>query len=233
MASLHTSCIKFSGGQIHCPSCSSDRVIKNGRTANNKQQFACKNCRKRFIIDYCYKAYSSSINTNIIALIKEGSGIRSIARLLRISTITLLARINTIAGNVKQPPLTRGRTYEVDELCTFVYYKGRKIWVASALDRHTKQVVRMVIGSRTNKTLQQLTSVLQLSNARTIYTDKLKNYKHLIDARIHRTTRYGTNYLERYHLTLRTHLRRLNRRTICFSRSLLYLENILKVYLWA
>jgi insertion element IS1 protein InsB len=44
--------------------------------------------------------------------------------------------------------------------------------------------------------------------------------------------RYSTNHIERFNLTLRTHLKRLNRRTICFSRSLVLLNAILKIYFW-
>jgi len=34
---------------LYCPSCKSDRVIKNGHTSNKKQQWICKNCNMRFL----------------------------------------------------------------------------------------------------------------------------------------------------------------------------------------
>jgi len=55
--------------------------------------------------------------------------------------------------------------------------------------------------------------------AERIYTDKLKNYEYIISGKVHRTTLYQTNHIERMNLTLRTHLKRLNRKTICFSGS--------------
>ena len=40
---------------LKCSSCSSDNIVKNGKTRNGKQRFLCKNCSKSFIIDYNYK----------------------------------------------------------------------------------------------------------------------------------------------------------------------------------
>jgi transposase-like protein len=48
---------------------------------------------KRCIDFYSSKGCRKEINANIIILIKEGMGIRSIARVLGISTSTLLKRI--------------------------------------------------------------------------------------------------------------------------------------------
>ena len=65
-----------------------------------------------------------------------------------------------------------------------------------------------------------------------IFTDKLKNYGYLIDEKQHSVKRFGSNHIERKNLTLRTHLKRLNRRTICYSKSLVVLIVILKIYFW-
>ncbi len=63
-----------------------------------------------------------------------------------------------------------------------------------------------------------------------IFTDKLKGYQSLIPPSIHRIVRYGTKNIERANLTLRTHLKRLSRKTICFSRSEIMLKAVLKIY---
>lgn len=77
-----------------------------------------------------------------------------------------------------------------------------------------------------------VTETLHLAEAKRIYTDKLRNYKSLINKSIHRTTLHGTNHIERHNLTLRTHLKRLSHKTICFSRSMAVLAAILKIYFW-
>lgn len=66
--------------------------------------------------NYSYKAYYQDINLSIVKLTKEGVGIRSIARLLNISTTTLLSRVVLIAKNIKQPIIPKNKSYEVDEI---------------------------------------------------------------------------------------------------------------------
>ncbi|MCF8372997.1 MAG: IS1 family transposase [Bacteroidales bacterium] len=106
------------------------------------------------------------------------------------------------------------------------------MWIVSAWRKDTKEVVRFSVGSRTNKTLRRVTDTLGLANTLKIYTDKLKQYSTLIDQKVHNTKTHGTNHVERMHLNLRTHLKRLNRRTICFSKSMSLLIAILKIYFW-
>lgn len=231
MNANQTFCCKVSDG-ILCYVCKSANIVKNGTTKNKKQQYYCKKCNKRFIDYYTYLAYNPDVNKQIVALTKEGLGIRSIARVLAISATTILKRIITIARTVTKPVISKGKIYEVDEINTFIKRKSKKIWIAYALERASKTVVNFRIGARTNKTLLYVLKTLTNSNAKQIYTDGLKNYKYLIDQKIHYVVRYGTNHIERNNLTLRTHLKRLNRRTICFSRSLVVLAAVLKIYFW-
>ena len=226
-----TSCFRISDGKT-CPNCKMIKIIKNGTTKNKKQQYYCKNCNKRFIENYTYNAYLSDINNKIILFTKEGLGIRSTARILKISTTTLLKRIIIIAKSISQPIISKGKTYEVDEMCTYINHKRNFIWLVYALDKDSKNVVSFNVGKRTNKTLSKVVDALHLSDAKRIFTDGLKNYKYLIDKKFHSVKRFGTNYIERKNLTLRTHLRRLNRRTICFSKSMVVLVSILKIYFW-
>ncbi|HET8574246.1 MAG TPA: IS1 family transposase [Edaphocola sp.] len=226
------SCIRVSDVRL-CPYCKSSGIVKNGHTKTGKQQYLCKYCKKRFIDYYTYSAYQEGVNSYIIQLTKEGLGIRSTARVLHISTTTLLKRIMAIARDLSKPVIRKGKTYEVDELCTFIKQKSRRIWVVYALERKSRAVVSFATGTRTNKTLNRVLSTLKLSEAYKIYTDGLKHYKSLIESAVHRVSRYGTNHIERKNLSLRTHLKRLGRKTICFTRSLVVLGAILSIYFWA
>lgn len=229
MHSTRTLCSKI---EVKDPkeSCRHQRIIKNGRTANHKQRYKCSNCGKQFIYQYTYRAYHSGTNTKIIQLLKEGVGIRSTARLLKISATTVVERILRIAKMLTYPIIIKGKSYEVDELRTFIKRKDRLIWIVYALERVSRQVVSFAVGPRTNKTLNIVLKTLILSDARQIYTDKLVNYSYLIRSNIHHTSNYGTNHIERKNLTLRTHLKRLNRRSICFSRSIAMLNACLMIY---
>ncbi|MBL7788510.1 MAG: IS1 family transposase [Chitinophagales bacterium] len=81
MATLMTSCIRLTDTQ-KCPYCSSKSLIKNGKTKTGKQKFYCKSCGKYLLNFYTYKAYDPYLSHNVCALIKEGCGVRNIARLL-------------------------------------------------------------------------------------------------------------------------------------------------------
>lgn len=226
-----TSCFRCVGGTKTCTICRI-KVIRHGYTKSGVIRYRCRGCGKTQVENYTYKAYFQDMNQNIINLTKEGMGIRSTARFLQISTTTLLKRILLIAKNIKPPVIPMGKEYEVDELCTYVGNKEKKAWVVCAMQKQNRDIVNFNIGRRTNQTLKKVTETLHLSHAKKIFTDKLRNYKSLIEEKIHKVVRYGTNHLERFHLTLRTHLKRLNRKTICFSRSLIILTAVLKIYLW-
>ena len=114
-------------------------------------------------------------------------------RLLEISTTTLIRRIISISKNITAPHVTANAEYEVDEIKTFVGRKKDHIWVAYALNCADKSVVCFSVGPRTNETLSRVTD--KLTNARLIYTDKLRQYKTLISPEIHRTAHRGTNVI--------------------------------------
>ena len=207
-------------------------MIKYGKTKSGNQRYICKLCKKTRVENYTYQAYKPDIDESIIQFTKEGLGIRSTARVLKISTTTLLKRIVAIAKNIHQPIIRKGKTYEVDEMCTYIKNKRNFIWLVYALEKNSKNVVSFNVGKRTNKTLSRVLDTLKLSEAKKIFTDRLKNYRYLIDEKLHSVKRFGTNHIERKNLTLRTHLKRLNRRTICFSKSLIVFISILKIYFW-
>ncbi|WP_317130506.1 IS1-like element transposase [Flavobacterium pectinovorum] len=69
------------------------KVIKNRITKNKKQHYYCEICNIRFIENYTYQAYFSNLNQQIVLLINEGLGIRSTARILKISNTTLLKEL--------------------------------------------------------------------------------------------------------------------------------------------
>ena len=205
---------------------------KDGHQANGTQRYKCKHCHRKQQERYKYNAYFPDLDKNIVLYTKEGVGVRSTSRILRISPTTLLRHIILIAKRISHTPIVKRRIYEVDEIKSFVRRKDGHVWIAYALDRKSKEVVSFNIGARTNTTLSVVTETLHIAEAKRIYTDKLRNYKSLIDKSIHRTTLHGTNHIERHNLTLRTHLKRLTRKSICYSRSSVILYAVLKIYFW-
>lgn len=219
------------GGKLQCLLCKGF-YIKHGKTGSGKQRYKCKGCSKTFIDDYRNKAYITC-DTSITTLVKEGCGIRSIARLLSISNTTVLKRILSIAKGISKPFISLNKAYEVDEMRTFYKNKSKLLWIVYAVQRDTKQAADFAVGGRTKTTLQKVISTLFLSNANKIYTDKLNLYSYIIPSNIHCSKQYSINHVERKNLSVRTHLKRLSRRTICFSKSISLLTACLKIYFWS
>lgn len=128
--------------------------------------------------------------------------------------------------------ITKGQEYEIDELRTYIGNKGRLYWIVYALCKVSKRVVDFKVGKRNAKTLQRVTDTLLLAEARKIYTDKYPLYQSLIPKAIHNQSAYKINHIERKNLSIRTHLKRLSRKTICFSKSRIMLEACLGIYFW-
>ncbi|MDI1255292.1 MAG: IS1-like element transposase [Flavobacterium sp.] len=110
MVSNQTTCIKRVGGKEICDVCNG-LLIRYGKSSANKTRYRCKNCGKTIVESYTYEAYHSDINQDIITYIKEGLGIRSTARILKIFTSTLLSRIISIAKNIIQPPIPKRQSF--------------------------------------------------------------------------------------------------------------------------
>uniref|UniRef100_UPI0035311CED transposase-like zinc-binding domain-containing protein n=1 Tax=Flavobacterium noncentrifugens TaxID=1128970 RepID=UPI0035311CED len=133
-----TSCIKVSDEKT-CPYCKELTAIKNGATKNKKQQYHCKACKKRYLSNYTYNAYHPNINADIILFTKEGLGIRSTARILKIAAATLLKRIRAIAKQITQLVIKKGKEYEVDEMCTYVKRKNQFHLVGLRIGKRIKK----------------------------------------------------------------------------------------------
>ena len=125
------------------------------------------------------------------------------------------------------------QSYEVDELFTFVGNKETgEICIVYALERDTRSVVSLAVGKRTKVNLQSVVHPLLLRNAKRISTDGLPAYATIIPKDQHCCKRRCTNRIERMNLNLRTYLKRLNRKTICYSKSAAVLLAVVKIYFW-
>ncbi|WP_241676674.1 hypothetical protein [Flavobacterium pectinovorum] len=64
-----------------------------------------------------------------------------------------MKRIVSIARSISKPFISKGKTYEVDKLCTYIRHKKNYIWLVYALEKNSKTVVSFNVGKPTNKTL--------------------------------------------------------------------------------
>jgi insertion element IS1 protein InsB len=217
---------------MECKHCKAN-CKKDGKQPNGRQKYRCKGCGKYQQMEYRYEAWKAGKDQEIIAHVKEGSGIWNIARLLRISKTTVLAKIKRIALEIKSNgQFPKVGSYEVDELHTFIGSKATDCYVSYAMCKATRKVVDFVVGGRTKQNIERLTAKLLGLEPRRIHTDGLNLYPLLIPANIHKAGKWGTLGIERKNLTLRTNLKRLARRSICFSRSREMLVACLKIWFW-
>lgn len=132
---------------------------------------------------------------------------------------------------IKKGIRKKKQEYEVDEMYTYIGNKESSCYIIYALNKATRKVVDFVLGGRTRENISKIINQVKALNPKCIYTDKLNVYPALMDNIKHITQQYNINHIERMNLNLRTHLKRLSRKTICFSRSKEMLESCLKIYL--
>ena len=207
---------------------------KNGKQKDGRQKYQCLKCRKYQQLIYSYHACVKGIEESIVRHVKRSNGIRDIAYLLKVSPVTVIRKIRLIAWGLESTyASSKGCVYEMDELHTFVGNKKQDQWLIYGINKGTKDVVDLVVGRRNKENIKKIVDKILQYDPKKICTDGLNIYPGLIDKAIHRPGRYVTNRIERMNLTFRTHLKRLTRSTLCYSKKVDMLEACMKIYLWA
>jgi len=124
-----------------------------------------------------------------------------------------------------------GRAAELDEMWSFVGAKKKARWLWHALDHHTGRVLAYVVGSRKDAVFLKLKAVLTPLGITHYYTDRAGVYQRHLPPTQHTVGKLTMQKIERKHLTLRTRLKRLARKTLCFSRSYLMHDLLIGLYM--
>ena len=222
----------MSSNQTTCSRCV-DESVKNGKTRAGKQRYLCRSCGKSYVLNPTNVGYGIKFDQSIVNFIREGCGIRSTSRLLGIAPSTVIKSMLRISKTIVPPsiPLDLERV-QVDELHTFITTKSMEVYVIYSWSDDLKRVLTMTVGTRSKFNLRLVVNPLLEADVQTINTDRYSGYKGVVPIKKHTTFKIRNNGIERHNLTLRTHLKRLNRRTICFSKSLVVLIAVLKIYCW-
>src|SRR5215475_6151196 len=216
---------------IICPRCSSVSIVKNGKTAQRKQRYSRKDCRRQFIRDYTNLGCVGAIRDLVVPLTIDGSGIRDIERVLFLSTNTILKTLREAATRIDESAYPRRvRDLEMDEFWSFVGAKRRQRWTWYGYDRQRRKVVAFVNERRTDAACRQLLQKLGECQITRYHTDNWRSYAKLLPTRRHRISKEGTRRIERHNLNFRTRLKRLQRHKICYSRSAVMNDAVIKLY---
>jgi len=120
---------------------------------------------------------------------------------------------------------------ELDEMWSFVGNKTNPRWLWHAIDRHTGRVLAYVFGRRKDKVFLQLKALLEPFGIRRYCTDGWGAYERHLPIDKHEVGKRKTQKIERKHLRLRTRIKRLARKTICFSKTELMHDLVIGLFI--
>jgi insertion element IS1 protein InsB len=126
--------------------------------------------------------------------------------------------------------IRRVEAAEVDEMWSFVQSKAPQRWLWHAIDHLTGVVLAYVLGSRADEVFGELQKLLKPFGLVHYYTDAARVYDRHLPAAAHTVGKIHTQQIERKHLTLRTRLKRLARKTICFSKSVFMHDTVIGLF---
>ena len=107
---------------------------------------------------------------------------------------------------------------EMDEMWSYVGGKKNQRWLWHALDHATGDILAYVLGDRKDVVFLKLKELLAPFGITRFFTDDWGAYERHLPAEQHVVGKRNTQKIERKHLTLRTRIKRLARKTICFSK---------------
>jgi insertion element IS1 protein InsB len=137
------------------------------------------------------------------------------------------------AGNGSPPTVVirKVKEAELEEMWSCVGGTKPPRWLWAALDHHTGRIVAYTFGRRADRVLMKLKALLAPLGIRWFYTDGWGAYRRPLEPSLPVVGKRRTHQVERTHLTLRTRIKRLVRRTICFSKSVRIHEIVIGLFI--
>ena len=108
---------------------------------------------------------------------------------------------------------------ELDEMWSYVGKKAAPRWLWHAIDHHRGKVLAYVFGRRKDEVFLQLQALLEPFGIRRFYTDGWGTYERHLAPETHVVGKAHAQKIESKHINLRTRIKRLVRRTLCFSKT--------------
>lgn len=90
---------------LHCPFCNGIDIVRHGKSPQDKQRYRCREllCEERtFVLDYTYSGQSRQVKQQIVDMAVNGSGIRDTARVLHVSTNTVMNELKKKGSSLQQ-----------------------------------------------------------------------------------------------------------------------------------
>lgn len=222
-----------------CTKCNSRDIVRNGHDYKGTQKFHCHDCDAYGTLN-ARGHYLEEEKATILRTYRERTSMRGVERIYGTARQTLARWILEEAAKLPDlaDTLEDARpddVLELDELWSFVFKKSNKRWIWIALCRRTRQVVAYYIGNRSEKSCRQLWKrIPDEYKLCCSYSDLWHAYQKVFSTQTHHSVGKDsgeTNHVERWNNTLRQRLARFVRKTLSFSKSEVYHEAALKLYL--
>ena len=126
--------------------------------------------------------------------------------------------------------MRRVEAAEIDERWSFVGSEAHQRWLWHAIDHLSGVVLAYALGSRADQVFGQLQQLLKPFGLVHFYTDAAGVYERHLPVSAHTVGKSHTQQIERKHLTLRTRIKRLARKTICFSKSVFMHDTVIGLF---
>ena len=223
--------------EVKCPSCNQTDVQKNGLGRKGNQRYLCDNehCQKKsFMLEYHYNACDLRVKEKIIRMAINSAGIRDTERVLGVSKTTVIKTLKSkesllqqVNPNIQTMDVNANSNIqlklacdvaELDEQWSYVKGKSNQRWLWLAIDHDSGVVLAYVFGRRKDEVFKQLKALLEPFGISRFYTDDWGAYERNIEPEKHEVGKRNTQKIERKNLNSRTWVKRLARRTICFSK---------------
>jgi insertion element IS1 protein InsB len=154
---------------------------------------------------------------------------------MRLKKKSEICQVNIKALNDINPEsqikLERVEDAEFDEMWSFVRSKEQQRWLWHAIDHDSGVVLAYVLDVHQDSAFLKLKKILEPFDIANYHTDGLGTYDRHLPKTQHFVSKAGTQRIERKHLTLRTRIKRLVRKTICFSKSILMHDIVIGLFI--
>jgi transposase-like protein len=112
---------------VRCPYCHSDQVVKRGKTRRGTQRYLCHNTAwspRSFLLEYSSQGRLLEVKQPIIDMSLNASGVRDTARVLPISTATVLRALRKKEAALASVNTALRRPVDPDEILVDIEQAG-------------------------------------------------------------------------------------------------------------
>lgn len=219
---------------IKCPHCNEvESVIRHGTTEKGTQRYRCYSCKKSFLQNYSYRAHLPEVKAQISQMAMNGNGVRDTARVLKVCQNTVISHLKKSNDVVYVNPAyafepSLHLILKADEMWSFV----------------EKKRFHSGFGGLKTVIMDEFCFYFWTPNQCHLSPNKENAYQcwhfgRVLDYRpmdrisglSERSRTHGRQSSTSKHLTLRTRIKRLTRKTICCSKSEIIHKTIIGLFI--